>query len=206
MQTFDFKGTRADNFDGHGKIALGTGYRGQLKDLKLQALCCKTLDVESATQLTRLSLRHIDGICVCCELLLPSSLVCINFCGNSLVSRHAKKVLAGLYKLTQVTLGNDGMIRGSYDEYGFVKPNGEISFYSSACMPTMPSSVCRLHVTTRCMKELLDDCAQECLKNCIDMEHLILPLREYPKGGLYEWVKAAPYVRVSDNDPEQGSW
>lgn len=50
------------------------------------------------------------------------------------------------------------------------------------------------------------DCAQKCLKNCTGMEHLILPLGEYPKGGWYAWVKAAPYVRVSDNDPEQETW
>lgn len=57
LQIFDFEGTRADN----GEIALDNGYCGQLNDLKLQDICCKTLDFKSATKLTSLSLVHIDG-------------------------------------------------------------------------------------------------------------------------------------------------
>ena len=186
----------ADNIDHEqGGIVLGDGYSGQLKNLQLRYMHCSMLDLEVATCLTHISLNTIEKQDVSCELILPSSLVRLEFVGKSLTTRRAKCLLEGLPSLTHLTLGI-GNFGGSREP--------ELS--GSACLPTMPSSLRWFRVTSTSLKKLLDASAQECLKYCAGLEYLTLPLGQYPKGGLYAWVKSARYVRVSDNDPTQDVW
>lgn len=176
----------------HGRIVLSDGYSGQLRNLKLQNMYCSTLDLKVATCLTSISLKVIEKKDVSCELILPSSVVRLNFRGNfhTLTTRHAKCLLEGLSCLTQVTLGLTKFTNRRRPELN-----------SSACMPTMPSSLLWLSVESNTLKQLLDRCAQDCLRHCLGLEYLILPLSAYPQGALLTWVQAAQYVRVSDNDP-----
>lgn len=208
-------GRQSDNH-GQARFVLGD-YSGQLKDLTLQDMCCRTVDLESATCLTSIRLRGID-CCTFCELKLPSSVVQLKFFGHSLITKHAHTLLEGLSNLTQVVLGtceisivyewwsdngSGGLDALSHDiDYTMGERLGSMAM---ACLPIMPSSLRWLHVTSLPLKMLLDDSAHKCLGNCVGLEHLILPAYAYPSRQLHAWVKAAPYVRVSDNDPEQRS-
>ena len=195
--TYDHE-TKADNIDHRqGKVALGDGYSGQLKNLQLQDMYCSSLDLAVATCLTSIRIKTIEMQDVICEINLPSSVVRLEFYGTSLTTRHAMCLLERLPSLTHVTLGDNGFLKRHMRE---PELNG------SACMPIMPSSLRWFSVTSICFKKLLDLSAQECLKTCTGLEYLMLPFRQYPKGELLAWVKSARYVRISDNDPTRSVW
>lgn len=106
---------------------------------------CTTLDLESATCLTGISLKGIDSQCMPCELMLPSSVEQLKFFGISLTTVHAQKLPEGLPNLTQVMLGTNNyrVTSESVDGYGSGRCQNE-EFNSLACMPTggtMPSSL-----------------------------------------------------------------
>ena len=200
LQSFQLAGgcserTKAGNTDGRqGRIVMGDGYSGQLKNLELQNMYCSTLDFAVATSLTSIRLLAIDKQDMSCKLILPSSVVRLEFYGNSLTTMPAKSLLQGLSRLTHVIVGD--LPTGNLDAR-------ELEVNGSACMPTMPSSLRWFYVTSTSSKKLLDESAQECLKYCTTLEYLILPLGTYPTGELYAWVKGARYVRISDNDPDE---
>ena len=153
LQSFQLVGgwckqNQVENIDhGQGRIVLGDGYSGQLKSLQLQDMYCSILDLEVATRLTRISLNILEKQDVSCELILPSSVVCLEFFGNSLTTRHAKCLLEALPSLTHLTLGID-----RFDSCYSSEP--ELS--GSACLPTMPSSLRWFRVTSISLKKLLD--------------------------------------------------
>ena len=161
-----------------GQIVLGDDYSGRLKDLKLQDLRYHTLDLGVATCLTSIRLKNIDKPGVSCELILPSRVARLEVFGDSLTIRHAKRVLEGLPSLTHLTLGTS--------KFDFMN---ELMFSSSACMPTMPGSLRWLHVTSKAMKNLLDGSAQDYMRFCTGLEHLILPLGQNPQGNLMHGLR-----------------
>lgn len=114
---------------GYGSIVLGDGYSGQLNELKLQEMLCTLLDLGVATCLTSISLKNTDRQGVSCELILPVSLVRLEFLGDSLTTWHAKCLLQGLPSLTHVKLG--------LNRYEFLR---EPELISSPCMPAVPGS------------------------------------------------------------------
>ena len=147
-----------------------------------------------------------------------SSLVQLEFFGHSLITKHAQRLLEGLSNLTKVVLGtshhsvvyewcsdDDDGGPDALSQNICYNMDERLGSMAMACLPIMPSSLRWLHVTSLPMKRLLDKSAHKCLGNCVGLEHLILPAYAYPCAQLYAWAKAAPYVRVSDNDPEQRS-
>ena len=191
LQTLHLVG-RASDTPGQAKVVLGSGNLVKLKNLKLRDICCRILDFKLATCLTSISLKDIDPLDVPCELMLPSSLGCLEFFGYGLFNRRVAYILQGLSSLTQVTLGSQAP--GTYS--GMFLPE---NYSSSACMPTLPGSLRHLRVAHLFTKELLDDSAQTCLRYCSALEHLTLPANLSPQGELYAWVKAARHVHVLDN-------
>ena len=101
------------------QIVLGDSYSGELKDLKLQYLHYRTLDLGVATCLTSISLKDIEQPGVSCELSLPSSVMRLEVFGKGLMSQR-------LPNLTHLTLGT-----------------------CPKCMPTMPGSLRWLNVTSK---------------------------------------------------------
>ena len=85
LQSFQLVGVSCDEerlYDidhTQGRIVLGDGYSGRLKTLKLQDINCSVLDLEVATCLTSISLKAIEMEGVSCKLILPSSVVCLQF-------------------------------------------------------------------------------------------------------------------------------
>ena len=139
LQLFHFTGEPSKN-QGQAKIALGGGYSGQLKDLRLRDICSRKVDLASSTCLTSISLMmcDVDSHRMSCKLVLPSSVERFEFYGNSLFTMHANLNLQGLSNLTELALG----------------PREPAGFYSirqqevstSACMPVLPSSLRHLRV------------------------------------------------------------
>ena len=70
LQSFHFEGQQCHKH-GQARFILGNGYSGQLKDLTLQHMCFRIIDLESATCLTSISLKGVD-CCTFCELKLPA--------------------------------------------------------------------------------------------------------------------------------------
>ena len=85
--TLYFAGQQSHNH-GQATFVLGNGYCGQLKDLTPQDMCCRIVDLESATCLTSISLRGID-CCTFCELKLPGNVVQLELFCHSLITKHA---------------------------------------------------------------------------------------------------------------------
>lgn len=172
------------------------GYFGQLKDLKLEHICCRQLDLKSATCLTSVSLRVIELCSLPCDLVLPSSVKRLEFVGYSLFTKiQAAFVQELLPNLTEVTLGMPCICGNLYT------CSMHAEFSSLACVPTLPGSLRHLHVTERFVKRLLDSSAQTCLRRCTGLEHLTWAAHEDPEGELRAWVQAARHVHILDNDP-----
>ena len=197
LQTLHLVGRGSRSEDrGQAKIVLGDGYCAQLKDLKLEHICCRMIDLGSARALTSISFTGMESQHILCELILPSMVTLLEFFGTALFDSHAKYMLKGLSSLAQITLGT----RDPRCSYIHREPIAKLD--SFACMPTLPGSLRYLRVMSPSLKKLLDDSAQRCLRFCTSLQHLTLPAYEHPVGKLHAWVKAARHVHILDFDQD----
>ena len=195
LESFYFNGEADDSHGQAGANIMLGNVSQHLKDLKLSKLCCSKVGLGPAVAVTSLGLIAMDWNGMSCELILPSTLERLESSCNCLFSMHGKHVLDGLSSLTHLTIETESR---SYCEAE------EAELHHSEYMPTLPSSLRRLHVMSSDIKKLLDDSAQRCLRFCTSLEHLTLPANEYPEGELHAWVKAAQHVHIVDNGPDWG--
>ena len=193
LRTFHFCVQTSSN-SGEVSVVLGEDYSGQLTELRLEHLHCSEMDLRSATDLTSITLADIDSFSIPCKLSLPDCVASMQFLGSTLFRPGAQHSLQELTKLSRLTLGTNK------PDFMSQHARGQQMLDTCTCIPTLPSSLCHLHITCHHLQHLLQFSAHRCLQACTSLAHLTLPGLIYD-GELSAWKKAARHLHCEDKDP-----
>ncbi len=175
-----------------GNIVLGSQHCAQLTIIGLEGFACTLMNLQAATQLTRVALHNLESRQLPCKLLLPQNIQHADVTGSALFGLD-RSTFSGL-SLTQLGLGPGG------SDW----PLFASSARGLATMPLLPSSLTHLRLhrgrPPAAKTGFIDACDWQCLNSCRALQHLTLPVGYTLQGSLLQWVNAARQLYIVDHD------